>query len=208
MPRKRLQRVTDLSAQPVVGSYYLVPTVTYEYDGKILAWPVYPSHHEDDEHLNFPWPHYHFDPRFLTHRMMSGFREDGWTSRTEAEKVSARVLQRNKMGMWSGVRPSVEQAAADTVQHPPIVWRRMQCKREAPVYPYGHAKPIQAVQAAFAGQQCRKNAAGWVCPHKNYPLGSHATDADGVITCPLHGLRIRAADGVVLDGPLTLAEAA
>ena len=198
MARKRLQRVTDLSAPPVVGSYYLVPTVTYEYDGATRAWPVYPSLHEDAEHLNFPWPHYHFDPRFLTHRMMSGFREDEWTSRTEAEKLTAKVLQRLKKGGWSEVRPSAEEAAADTIPHPPIVWRRMQCKRETPVYPYGDRAPIKVIQSAFAGQQCRKNPAGWVCPHRNYPLGSHVPDADGVITCPLHGLRIRAADGVVL----------
>lgn len=194
---RRLQRVTDLNAPPVVGSYYLVPTVTYLYDGKVLPWPVYPSLHEDAEHLNFPWPHYHFDARFMTHRMMTFFRES-W-GRTEAENLHAKVLQRNKSGTWSSVRPLVQQAAEDTVPHPPIVWRRMQCKRATPAYPFAGRKPLLTIQAAHAGQQCRKNPAGWVCPHRNYPLGSHLPDADGVITCPLHGLRIRAADGVVLD---------
>lgn len=204
---RKLQRVTDLSAPPVIGRYYLVPTVTYDYDGATRAWPVYPSFHEDSEHLNFPWPHYHFDARFMTALMMRGFKDDTWGTRTAAERLSAKVLQKDKSGTWSNVRPSVEQAAADTVPHPPIVWRRMQCKRETPAYPFGHVRAIQSIQAAYQGDQCRKNAAGWVCPHRNYPLGSHAPDADGVITCPLHGLRIRAADGVVLERPTTEGDA-
>ena len=33
---------------------------------------------------------------------------------------------------------------------------------------------------------------------KHEKIAHNTPDADGVITCPLHGLRIRAADGVVL----------
>ena len=37
------------------------------------------------------------------------------------------------------------------------------------------------------------------CPHQATPLPAPA--ADGVITCPGHGARFRAADGSLIDGP-------
>jgi hypothetical protein len=56
------------------------------------------------------------------------------------------------------------------------------------------------MNTAFAGTQCRKGKRGFVCPHKLFPLGSVEPVA-GVITCPLHGMRIDAATGVCLGPP-------
>ena len=62
-----LQRITHLTAPPVVGRWYLVPTVTYQWldDELLRPWPVFLPKHQDGEHFNFHWPHYHVDPRFL-----------------------------------------------------------------------------------------------------------------------------------------------
>jgi hypothetical protein len=103
-----------------------------------------------------------------------------------------------KKGQWTERNVDPATAERATEPHPPIVWKRRKCHRPDLPYVFGDAAPIIALRADFAGQQCRRNRAGWVCPHKTYPLGSHAPDDTGVITCPLHGLRIRAADGVVL----------
>ena len=53
---------------------------------------------------------------------------------------------------------------------------------------------VTQLNESFAGQQCRKGKRGFVCPHKLFPLGSVQV-VDGVITCPLHGLRIDAQSG-------------
>jgi hypothetical protein len=53
------------------------------------------------------------------------------------------------------------------------------------------------LQSAFAGRQCGKGKRGWVCPHKYFPLGT-IEPVDGVLQCPLHGLRIDAATGKCL----------
>ena len=38
---------------------------------------------------------------------------------------------------------------------------------------------------------------GWICPHQATPLGS-IEPVDGIIICPLHGLRIDAQTGIVV----------
>jgi hypothetical protein len=68
----------------------------------------------------------------------------------------------------------------------------------APLSFDGPAEFTVKFDAAFAGQQCGKGKRGWVCPHKHFPLGS-IESIDGVLKCPLHGLRIDAATGRCLS---------
>ncbi|MBX9847503.1 MAG: Rieske 2Fe-2S domain-containing protein [Xanthobacteraceae bacterium] len=56
---------------------------------------------------------------------------------------------------------------------------------------------LSAASAHFAGTQCARGKGGFICQHRNAVLGS-IEPRDGVITCPLHGLRIGAQTGVVL----------
>ncbi len=58
-------------------------------------------------------------------------------------------------------------------------------------------RPMAALIAKFAGQECAAGKGGWICPHRKASLGS-IQPVDGIITCPLHGLRIDAASGKVL----------
>lgn len=55
-----------------------------------------------------------------------------------------------------------------------------------------------AIQRHYAGAKCAKGKGGWVCPHQKASLGS-IMPIDGVITCPLHGLKIDAETGIVID---------
>lgn len=195
-----LVRIIDLQDDPVVGRRYLVPTVQYQWliRGANTNWPVFPTRHEDAEHLNFPWPHYHVDPRFVSPTDWKVIE----VQLGDAESAFQRYpLQRmaDDARFGAGVdRQRIDLAEADTVPHPPIVWRARVCHRSDIVYMHNHATAVEQLRRTYAGQTCRTNKAGWICPHKNYPLGSHAPDPLGIITCPLHGLRIEASSGVVL----------
>jgi hypothetical protein len=194
----KLERITHLGEPPVIGRRYLVPTVHYVWlHGSRRAWPVYLPKHDDQEHLNFPFPHYHVDPRFLNKRdtrFAAQSSVGALTSVREGEVVSlaerttqARPLVRTT-GAWS---------LADIDPHPPIVWAAKRCFRPAVGYRAAHEPTIVGMHAAYQGQQCRRVRSGWICPHKRFPLGS-LEPVDGVVTCPLHGLRVRVSDGVVL----------
>jgi hypothetical protein len=190
-----LQRITALPGPPVVGQYYLVPTVNYPWLGNLPeVWPVFLPRHEDKEHLNFAEQHYHVDPRFLTKRLWDRTvtagkpydtgRDDDW---------GFAHCQRSPLSRWERSR-----AHGATLPHPAVAWRRLRCARVQIPYQFGFMPAIRGLREHFAGEQCRKARTGWVCPHKHVPLGQFPPDANGVITCPLHGLRVRASDGVCL----------
>lgn len=196
----RLQRITQLSEPPVIGQFYLVPTVTYTWLNRFeepRPYPVFPYQHEDAEHLSFPWMHYHVDPRFLDPRI--------WADAQDSELYSSAKLGDAAAYSMCQRQPLSSGTKALPLPHPPVVWRRRKCQRE--IGPYQFAKAIAAkLSPAFVGHQCRRVRSGFVCPHKRFPLGSIAPIA-GKITCPLHGLQIDAETGVVV-GPLQSGAAA
>jgi hypothetical protein len=179
-----LERADRLKSPPIVGERYLVPVLSWRFAGEADAvrwWPVTGHKHTDIEHFNFQWPHYHVDLRFLTRRHWS---DVGY--RSSKQRKLASVLAQ-PVAEWHGValpKPSV---------------RPMRCTMSVIEYPHGHQRPVIAINAEFGGTQCRKGKRGFVCPHRHIALGSVAP-IDGVITCPMHGLRIDAETGVCL-GP-------
>lgn len=80
----------------------------------------------------------------------------------------------------------------------PIKLARRTCLRESLPFD-GPPAFTRKFEAAFAGRQCGKGKRGWVCPHKHFPLAS-IEPIDGVLHCPLHGLRIDAVTGKCLGG--------
>ena len=184
-------RITSLSEPPVVGRYYLVPTVLHYWDNGARArpWPVLLPKHNDGRFFNFKEDHYHVDPRFLGARAWEHARRHGEIYDSDEPALAscqAMPLAPHRWGRGAGELPAV-------------VWKRLLCRRADMPYQHSHREPVRGVQAHHAGLQCRRGRAGWICPHQNWPLGSVRPDADGVVTCPLHGLRINAATGVVLD---------
>ena len=181
----KLQRVTQLKSPVVQGEYYLVPTVRYEYCGKVRDWPVFLPRHADVEFFNFADHHYHVDPRFLSKRDFDGVsspRRDGF-AQCQASPLAIRT--------WKS-------GESEPVPHPPVIWKRRRCARPVVPYRYGDQKEVVALCAAYAGQQCADSGGGWICPHQHFAMGSVSVDESGVQTCPLHGLKIDAASGVVL----------
>jgi hypothetical protein len=71
--------------------------------------------------------------------------------------------------------------------------KRRKCLRQQHTFD-GPSKIMDPFRAAFAGQQCANSKLGWICPHKKIVLGSTPV-IGGIVTCPLHGLRIDAETG-------------
>lgn len=183
-----MQIVSELTTPPEVGKFYLVPAILMSRFALApeVWWPVHGSRHQDAEFFQFPHEHYHVDPRFLSRQHLHQIgdfmdrRGHGALERSYAQPVSPQFA----------AFPELKKPL------PPPTLRRMRCKRLMPDYPYAGQDAIHRINAAFAGRVCKRGRLGLVCPHQQYPLGQQVPDADGIVTCPLHGLRIRAEDGV------------
>lgn len=191
------EHITDLAAPPIVGRDYMVPCVEWEWSYfKARWWPVFLPLHEDQRFFRFPHQHFHVDPRFVAGNVLKsladGLRADEpWTT-FQAQPISTH--RGPPAGEW--------------VRDPgPVEWRRRRCKlSNVPYVLFGRVKNDpergpEAICRHYAGQTAHRNRAGWVCPHQHAALGSIAPDSQGVITCPLHGLRLRASDGLCLGPP-------
>ena len=184
-------RITELSEAPVVGEVYLVPTVTHpwcRHVKKPKAWPVFLPRHEDARFFGFTDDHYHVDPRFVSASDAKSV-EGSWYSRSPEAIDFILEITQSKPLAYRGVE----------LAEP--VWRPRRCHRSHARYVFGSAKEVSDLRRHYAGQVALRNRHGWVCPHQHAALGSVAPDRAGVITCPLHGLRISASDGLCLgDG--------
>lgn len=192
--------VSQLTSPPVVGKYYLVPAVYMQRESfkPAIWWPVHGSLHNDTQFFNFELQHYHVDQRFLTraHLTYIGNFDDirGWGP-----------LQRSFAAPVHGTFAHIEHHPRHEKLPPKPELRRMRCMREMPELP--PAFQGTTMHAHFAGQTAKRGRLGLVCPHQQYPLGQSTPDADGIITCPLHGLRIRARDGRCMGAATNRAEA-
>jgi hypothetical protein len=134
--------------------------------------------HSDVEHFRFPVLHYHIDPRFLTKRHISDFHDGGLSGRSAVHNIQAQPLNHT-----------------DLVDGPPKpILRRMRCSMDHSEWGFSDRAPVISLNEAFAGKKCGSGKRGFVCPHKHFPLGS-VKAINGVVTCPLHGMRIDAQTG-------------
>lgn len=183
-----IERIDKMTEPPVVGRFYLVPTVFYSWTDRKMVWPVMGPKHEDREHLKFEPQHYHVDIRFLTAMQFRHLNRFPW--REPNERTAAHPI--SEVEEWGPL--------------PAPVYRRRKCRAAGHDYPEEltiRAKNFCALYAAYEGKQCARGKSGWICPHKNFPLGS-IKPRYGVIVCPLHGLNINAATGKVLPvAPVT-----
>lgn len=164
-----MTRVDRLTSPPVIGQFYLVPTIRYEWYSKIRPWPVVGAIHNDADRFSFPHDHYHLDLRFTPE----------WT-----------------LYMRPFATPLSQLDNSSPLPLPSIEFKRIRCRRVMPPYPHHDRKEIIGIQQDFAGYQCASGKGGWICPHRKFSLGS-IEPIDGMITCPLHGMKIDAASGLV-----------
>lgn len=175
--------LSDLREPPVVGRYYMVPVIEADnWAGVNGPLPVIGARHTDADDFNFPEPHYHVDIRFLTaseYRRAGGGNYRGWSP----EMVVAGLPISNS-NRWDKSGRGVP------IGRPPLARRR--CARVQPPYAAGQ----EATIVRFREKHGTVDAIGLkdgrkLCPHRRVDLSSIPADADGITTCPLHGLRVR-----------------
>lgn len=165
----------------IVGKFYQVPCVL----ALKRAWcgaiwlPVVGPLHEDHGPVNFPWPHWHIDWRFAPERAYE-------YATVLSVSPYGRPIQEKEQRAWRGE----EYDCKDLVdKEAGVQLRKMKCKRELPAYPLKAAKWLPELNKQFAGCKAKDG----ICPHRGLPLVGHT--ADGVTTCPGHGLRWRVDTG-------------
>ena len=180
--------------QVVIGRTYLVPTVTYDFTDDLsgaLAWPVLGPKHQDAEDFAFPYDHYHYDLRFFTREHFRHF--EGRSVSAKSSLAYLRPLSdRSQYRRWAaGGMPSL----------PDPIWVPLRCRRQMPPHTLSdqaayskHLNPFRHLAAKWQGHHAIAGPVGWICPHRRAPLNAQPVIA-GVVTCPLHGLRIDVAMG-------------
>lgn len=184
-----LPRIDRMTEGPIAGRWYMVPTVLATWNMEVKHWPVVGPLHDDEQFFKFPHMHYHVDGRFLTRRQQIaaiGFWGPDSLHERLARVCMGSPLQTNAIGCNPGGLPK-----------PVLMKKKCTIAAILPGHDITEATTQRAMVAHFAGRICKHCKRGFICPHQNVALGAVAV-IDGVITCPLHGLRIDAASGLVL----------
>jgi hypothetical protein len=155
----------------------MVPVVPYIYLTYRGEWPVLGAMHTDVEHFNFPYPHYHVDVRFLTQRQVSLIES---YYRHQQLSVAAIV----------GVQPLHRRGEALPKGRP--ILKRRKCRTAETPYVWGDQAPVLALRADYSdpAMPIAKPDGRLLCPHRKVDLSSLVPDEQGIVTCPLHGLRV------------------
>lgn len=174
--KRFLQRVDEMLTPPAVGAFYWVPTIALEFRGDLRAWPVMGMKHDDKEHLNFRYLHFHFDWRFMPNEMFARIAD------CSVDPIAKRI--------FGSVLHHIG------IELPEMIYRRRLCRREMPLNTIFAEVPTgRALHDAWFGKDARRGPHGLICPHRGTNLGTIAPDAEGNVTCPLHGLKFCAATG-------------
>lgn len=175
------ERLSDLREPPVAGRFYMVPAVQFNWLGKFALWPVLGPLHTDADILNFPSPHYHVDARFVSKSLARRVSSHGGDAAALAQRFPLAQRRYDSAEVPRG-RPALH---------------RMKCQTSE--FPYHfHAQPvISTLRTAYGDLSPSKRAepirladGRILCPHRKVDLSAFKPDDEGVVTCPLHGLRV------------------
>lgn len=181
-------RLADLREPPVVGRLYLVPFVRAWWNGKVADWPVLGPAHTDREFFQFPHRHYHVDARFVSRSAIRGCisASEDIVSAAQRYPLSGKSEWNDTATTFAPPRDAIPRG------RPPE--KRLRCVRADLPYHFGGQRAIQQLRDKHGGQPCAfivMTDGRRLCPHRKVDLSSMVPNADGVVTCPLHGLRIR-----------------
>ena len=186
----KLPQCPRLPDTPTLGRRYLRPCVRASWQRTLPKWiPVVGTVHDDAEHIGADFLHIHVDFRFLCQRDR------------QRSLLQARVDER-----FGGVNPvfllpiskvvpadtgepiTIEEAVKSN--HATEEW--LSVRKRPYLGPYPEYPQVSrtgwrpALTAAYADHQLIDNH---ICPHQGTDLAGIVPDDDGVVTCPLHGLR-------------------
>ncbi len=169
-----------VSVMCVAGERYSHKTRHYT---MLECMPVLPYEpHEDGEILDFPYPHYHFDWRFWSDKLIESFFDDGRRYNLDETIFFKDGSILKSPQDW----PATIQRSDCTFAEP--YYREMVCVRELPMLAH-HYTFLQALEAAHLGQSLSKDH---ICPHRGFltfPASSEESKKTGCSrVCPGHGL--------------------
>ena len=197
-----MDKIDELSTPPIVGEYYLVPCIMRQSfveetpDGPDLDWEVnregeyvpvkknsnynrlhleiYPiiNHLHNDRETGQDYYHYHVDYRFIKIYYQDNLRDFPIVKRLREDHIYAKHVRYDLVK-----RGTVDQTKDYTIEYHPF-----KCLR---THNYGIAGRVELSKVKH---HCITKGK---CPHRGYDL-SQEVPVDGVITCPLHGLRFDA----------------
>ena len=194
-----------LPETPIVGRRYLRPCVRASWPRTQPKWiPVVGTLHKDTEHLHADFLHIHVDHRFLCDRdRQRALREAEDYERFDGVNPVFMIPISKVVPAGTVQTITVEEAIRSN--HPVEKW--LSVRRRPYLGPYPEYPQVErtswrlGLTAAYADHQLTD---GHIGPHQGTDLTGIAPDDDGVVTCPLHGLRWCARTGrIVAATPLT-----
>lgn len=167
-----IQNIEDLTTEPIVGKFYMVPCVAKTGSGRRAFLPVTGPKHEDSEHIGFPHHHWHYDFRFVS---------DGFFGGGFGPNIYGHVLIKAMMWPSSGLLDCPEIGSG--IEH-----CRRKCLRVLPSYPFESVEKAWAPKLREAYTDKRVTCGK--CPHRGLPLSSLPRESGtDIVTCVGHGLR-------------------
>lgn len=180
--------LSDLREPPVVGHRYLVPVVrNWTYHGRMGTWPVLGSLHDDRDFFEFQERHYHVDQRFLTEAQCRHLQVE--MGRGDLG-VRLAMLGGHDIEAFMNEWPLSSNYVKHRKGRPELAVR--QCIRSTFTFSLRHAA-IEKMRAHYGepAEPVRLGDGRILCPHRKADLSTFEPDANGVVTCPLHGLRVQ-----------------
>ena len=198
-----------------MGRTYLVTAVRTTWPMRPIAkprpgvrWvPVMGPRHSDNDAVNFPPQHWHADPRFLDHGELWGDPSVRQHFRYfEASEFDLEFAYFRIPIVEATPEPATGENPDDTIwvsdlinspvpQESYIRLLPFQLRHEVPGYP-GTQDYLPELTEQFRDQALIEDR---FCPHRGADLAGITPDPQGIITCPLHGLRWCARTGRVQD---------
>lgn len=191
----------------VVGQKYRRPCVRTQWHGSYIIWlPVIGTIHDDRKHIGAAFQHLHVDYRFLRSEIRTALDHKPHSSPKRLNRVfSTPVSNVWPLGLDDHPISLDDPQLADVPIATWLVTRPRVYHGPYPDYPHDIAPWTKAMNQAYAGQSLID---GTTCPHQGTDLSGFAPNAQGVITCPLHGLQWCAKTGKIVHPTLTVPIAA
>lgn len=161
------------------GKFYRMPVVKADWMGRVGEYVVMGPEHDDADYIGFELPHWHVHPQFCTEYGLK-------LNETSSGKTVPRWVH-------AVLAPSSEGYTPLEIEPEYVGLRLRKCRRPMPEY---SVVPPWSGELSAAMRDRPLKLDHPVCPHKGADL-SCVPVRDGVITCPLHGLRFDASTGCV-----------
>lgn len=161
-----LEKVTEMTTEPIIGKFYLVPVANVDINRQV---PIIPIWH-DDADIGINYHHYHLDVRFMPENDLD------YDIRFPRDVAT--------LGIILADRKKAEYYWRWVVTAGDWTYRRRKCRRRMPQM--REVRNFNTIETKMLGRKinCGK------CPHRGFPLESLPKDENGHVICNGHGLKI------------------